>query len=187
MEARVRAEIVKPTIAGLAAEGAPFKGVLYVGLMIGPEGPRVIEFNCRFGDPEAQVLLPRLTTDLLPALLAVHNGTLNRFSMAWSKEVAVCVVMATKGYPGAYTNGSAIEGLDPKGQIDGAVVFHAATKAQDGHLAAHGGRVLGVTATGKGVAEARERAYHAVDRIRWPDGFCRRDIAWRALAREGSA
>jgi phosphoribosylamine---glycine ligase len=184
MEARVMAEIVRPTLDAMAAEGTPYKGVLYAGLMIDGNGPKLIEYNCRFGDPECQVLMPRLTTDILPSLLAAREGTLKRFLLSWSKEAAVCVAMATRGYPGSYPRGTPIDGLEEAEKVPGVTIFHAASALSDGRYVSNGGRVLGVTACGKTVVEARERAYQAVDLIRWPDGFCRRDIGWRAIARE---
>jgi len=184
MTERIMAEIVKPTLAGMAAEGVPYKGVLFAGVMIGPDGPKLLEYNVRFGDPEAQVLMVRMSTDLLPAMLAARDGTLNKFSMAWSKDAAVCVVMAARGYPGAYAKGTVIENLEAAGKVDGVIVLHAGTAVLDGRIVANGGRVLGVTARGHTVTEARERAYRAVDLIRWADGYCRRDIGWRAVERE---
>jgi phosphoribosylamine---glycine ligase len=184
MAERIMAEIVKPTLAGMAAEDAPYKGVLYAGVMIGPEGPKLVEFNVRLGDPEAQPLMVRLTTDVLPAMLAARDGALNKFSLVWSKDVAVCVVMSARGYPGAYAKGTVIENLEAAGSVDGVTVFHAGTAAIGGKIVANGGRVLNVVARGHSVTEARERAYRAIDLIRWPDGYCRRDIGWRAVERE---
>ena len=176
--------IIKPTVAAMKKRGTPYKGVIYAGLMIGKDGPKLIEYNCRFGDPECQVLMTRLKSDLLTALLAVCDGVLKNTDLRWSDEPALTVVMATKGYPGPYEKGSEIRGLDAAGKIPGVKIFHAGTEKRDGKIIANGGRVLNVTATGKSVAEARERAYAAVDLIDWPEGFCRRDIAWRALARD---
>jgi phosphoribosylamine---glycine ligase len=184
MSERIMAEIVMPTLKAMAAEGAPYKGVLYAGVMIGPDGPRLVEFNVRFGDPEAQPLMLRMTTDLLPAMLAARDGTLNKFSLAWTKDVAICVVVAARGYPGAYAKGTVIENLEAAGKVEGVEIFHAGTGAIDGKVVANGGRVLGVTARGHTVTQARERAYRAIDLIRWPDGYCRRDIGWRAVERE---
>ena len=180
---RAMDEIVRPTVAAMAAEGAPFRGVLYAGLMIGADGPQLLEFNVRFGDPECQVLVARLKSDLLPALMAARDGELAHFDLRWSDRAALCVVMAAKGYPGAYEKGGEIRGLDEAEDDDSVAVFHAGTGRRDGRIVAAGGRVLGVTATGRDVAEARAAAYRAVDRIDWPGGFCRRDIGWRALAR----
>jgi len=184
MAERIMAEIVMPTLRAMAAEGAPYKGVLYAGVMIGPAGPKLVEFNVRFGDPEAQPLMLRMTTDLLPAMLAARDGTLNKFSLVWSKDVAICVVISARGYPGAYAKGTVIENLEAAGKVDGVEVFHAGTAAIDGKIVANGGRVLNFVARGHTVTQARERAYRAIDLIRWPDGYCRRDIGWRGVERE---
>jgi phosphoribosylamine--glycine ligase len=183
MEARIMSEIVQPTIAAMRAEGAPFAGVLFVGLMIGSDGPKLIEFNVRFGDPECQVLMARLRSDVVPALLACAEGGLRHVSLRWREEAALTVVMAAKGYPGAYARGSEIRGVEAAERVEGVDVLHAGTAMRDDKLVAIGGRVLGVTARGRDVAQARARAYAAIDRIDWPGGFCRRDIGWRALAR----
>jgi phosphoribosylamine--glycine ligase len=181
---RVMREIVRPTVAAMAAEGRPFKGVLFAGLMINAEGPKLLEYNARFGDPETQAMLVRLKSDLLPALLATADGVLDRFDLRFSPDVGLCVVMANKGYPGTLAPGGTIAGLDrAAGAAPDVVVFHAGTKRVDGALVPTGGRVLGVTATAPTVAEAQARAYRAVDAIDWPGGFCRRDIGWRAVAR----
>ena len=186
MERRVMDEIVTPTVAAMKAEGQPYKGVLYAGLMITEEGPKLIEFNVRFGDPECQVLMPRLKSDLLPALMASADGVLANLDLRWHDAAAMTVVMAANGYPGSYEKGSEIRGLEAAAALDGVVVFHAGTKAgAGGTVLANGGRVLDVTATAPTVAEARARAYAAVDLIDWPEGFCRRDIGWRALEPEG--
>ncbi len=177
--------ILKPTVRAMKERGRLYVGVLFAGLMIKNGEPKLIEFNCRFGDPETQVILPRLNSDLLAVLLAAHDGVLDQVSLRWHDEVALTVVMATKGYPGDYPKGSAIKGLDEAAKLPGVTIFHAGTAMKDGQLVASGGRVLNITATAKTVREARERAYAAVDLIDWPEGFCRRDIAWRALAREG--
>ncbi|WP_374629966.1 phosphoribosylamine--glycine ligase [Pannonibacter indicus] len=179
--ARTMEEIILPTIETLAKRGTPFKGVLFAGLMIGENGPKLIEYNTRFGDPECQVITLRLKEDLLPLLIATADGTLDQHTATWSDDVALTVVMAAKGYPGAYEKNTEIRGLEAAGKVEGVKVFHAGTKADGGRILATGGRVLNVTATGRTVAEARERAYRAVDLIDWPEGFCRRDIAWRAL------
>ena len=179
--ARTMEEIILPTIETLAKRGTPFKGVLFAGLMIGENGPKLIEYNTRFGDPECQVITLRLKEDLLPLLIATADGTLDQHTATWSDDVALTVVMAAKGYPGTYEKNTEIKGLDAAGKVEGVKIFHAGTKADGGRILATGGRVLNVTATGKTVAEARERAYKAVDLIDWPEGFCRRDIAWRAL------
>ena len=186
MSDRVMAEIVRPTIAAMRSMDCPYKGVLYGGLMINAQGPKLIEYNVRFGDPECQVLMLRLMSDLLPALLAARDGVLKNFDLRWYPEPALTVVMAAKGYPGEYEKGSVIEGLDEAGAIEGVEIFHAGTRLENGRVVANGGRVLNVCATGHDVAQARGRAYAAVDRIRWPGGFCRRDIGWRALAPETS-
>ena len=183
MERRVLDEIIRPTVLAMREEGRPYKGVLYAGLMITADGPQLLEYNVRFGDPECQVLMVRLKSDLLPALVATTDGMLGAFDLRWHDEAALVVVMAAKGYPGSYDKGSEIRGLPDEEQDEQVVVFHAGTKAGDGAaLLANGGRVLGVTARGATVAEAQARAYAAVDRIDWPEGFCRRDIGWRAVA-----
>src|SRR5712691_10072536 len=181
---RALAEIVRPTIRAMKALGAPYKGVLYAGLMITAEGPKLIEYNVRFGDPETQVLMLRLMSDLVPALIASRDGMLGSFDLRWYPDPALTVVMAAKGYPGAYQRGSVIDGLDAAGEVEGVEIFHAGTKADGTRVCANGGRVLNVSALGKTVAQAQARAYAAVDRIRWPDGFCRRDIGWQAVKRE---
>jgi phosphoribosylamine--glycine ligase len=182
---RVMREIVRPTVAAMAAERRPFKGVLFAGLMITAEGPKLLEYNTRFGDPETQAMLVRLKSDLLPALLATADGVLDRFDLRFSNDVGLCVVIANKGYPGTLAPGGIIAGLDrAAAAAPDVVVFHAGTKQLDGTLVPTGGRVLGVTATAPSVAEAQARAYRAVDAIDWPGGFCRRDIGWRAVARE---
>ncbi len=184
LAARVMAEIIEPTVAAMKAEGRPYKGVLYAGLMIDEAGPKLLEYNVRFGDPECQVLMMRLMSDLLPALVACADGVLGTMNLRWYAEAAMVVVMAAKGYPGGYDKGSVISGLDAAGALEQVKVFHAGTVAgANGEILANGGRVLGVTALGADVAAARERAYEAVDKIDWPEGFCRRDIGWRALGR----
>jgi phosphoribosylamine--glycine ligase len=164
--------------------GAPYKGVLFAGLMIGKDGPKLIEYNCRFGDPECQVLMLRLMSDLLPALIAARDGQLKNFDLRWYPQAALTVVMAAKGYPGAYDKGSEIKGLDKTAALDDVQIFHAGTKAENGKVLAIGGRVLNVCGTGATIRDAQARAYAAVDTIDWPGGFCRRDIGWRAIARE---
>ena len=183
MEKRVLDEIVLPTLRGMAAEGAPFKGVLFAGLMIGAGGPKLIEFNVRFGDPECQTLLARLKSDLLPALLASCDGGLDRLDLRWRAETALCVVMAAKGYPDAPEKGSEIRGLETAAKIKNATIFHAGTRAQDGRIVANGGRVLGIVGTGATAAQAQKTAYAAVDAIEWPGGFCRRDIGWQIVGK----
>jgi phosphoribosylamine---glycine ligase len=187
LERRAMEDIVLPTLRAMAAMGAPYKGVLYAGLMITAEGPKLIEYNVRFGDPECQVLMLRLMSDLVPALIAARDGMLKNFALRWYPEVALTVVMAAKGYPGDYAKGSVIGGLGEAEKIDGVEIFHAGTRKEDGRILANGGRVLDVTAAGKTFAEARARAYAAVDKIVWPDGFCRRDIGARAVEREKPA
>jgi phosphoribosylamine--glycine ligase len=184
---RTMDEIVLPTVHAMKAMGAPYKGVLYAGLMITAEGPKLIEYNVRFGDPECQVLMLRLMSDLVPALLACCDGMLKSFDLRWYPDAALTVVMAAKGYPGSYGKGSVIEGLDEAAETEGVEIFHAGTIAQAGRLLANGGRVLDISAVGKTVAEAQQRAYAAVDHIRWPDGFCRRDIGYRALISDTEA
>jgi len=187
MSRRAMDEIVLPTVRAMKAMGAPYKGVLYAGLMITDAGPKLIEYNVRFGDPECQVLMLRLMSDLLPALLASSDGMLKNFDLRWYPDAALTVVMAAKGYPGNYAKGSPIEGLEAAAEIEGVEIFHAGTKAETGRVVANGGRVLNVSALGKTVAQAQARAYQAVDRIRWAGGFCRRDIGFRAVERERAA
>lgn len=184
LTARVMDEIIRPTVAGMMKRGMPFKGVLYAGLMITEAGPKLIEYNVRFGDPETQVLLPRLKSDLLAALLATADGVLSTFDLRWRDEVALTVVMAAKGYPGKVKKGSEIKGLDAAAKIDGVAIFHAGTIRRGDQIQANGGRVLNITAIGHSVAEAQGQAYVAIDQLDWPGGFCRRDIGWRAIARE---
>jgi phosphoribosylamine--glycine ligase len=181
------AKIIEPTLKAMAAKGCPFKGILYAGLMIGPAGPKLIEYNVRFGDPECQVLMMRLISDLLPALLAARDGVLKDFDLRWYDEPALTVVLAAKGYPGRIeTAGSVIGGLDKAAAGDpDVVVFHAGTAKQGEDIVANGGRVLGVTAMAPTIQAAQAKAYAAVDRIDWPGGFCRRDIGWRAIERKG--
>ena len=185
VEAAIMERIIRPTVAGMAAEGRPFKGVLFAGVMVTKDGPKLIEFNCRFGDPETQPIMLRMTSDLVPALMAARDGTLASFDLRWSDETALVVVMAAEGYPERPKTGSVIRRLDDAAKVEGVTVFHAGTRRNaGGEIEAAGGRVLGVAALGKSVAEARDRAYRAVDRIDWPGGFCRRDIGWRAIERE---
>ncbi|MBV9261858.1 MAG: phosphoribosylamine--glycine ligase [Pseudolabrys sp.] len=180
---RTMNEIVQPTIQAMAAMGSPYKGVLFAGLMITKKGPQLIEYNCRFGDPECQVLMLRLMSDLVPALLAARDGVLKDFDLRWYRNATLTVVMAANGYPGSYEKGSVIEGLADAAAIEHVEIFHAGTKTQDGKIVATGGRVLNVCGTGDTIREAQSRAYSAVDKIKWPGGFCRRDIGWRAIAR----
>ncbi|KAI96101.1 phosphoribosylamine--glycine ligase [Rhodomicrobium udaipurense JA643] len=177
---RVMREIVTPTLDAMAARGTPFQGVLYAGLMITADGPKLIEYNVRFGDPECQVLMLRLKSDLLPILYAAAKGDLSGVAPEWSDETAITVVLAAEGYPGDYEKGSVIRGLDAAGALPGVTVFHAGTKrSEDGAVLANGGRVLNVSALGRDATEARARAYAAAAAINWPEGFYRRDIGLR--------
>ncbi len=187
MRARVMREIIHPTMAAMKAEGMPFQGVLFAGLMLTEHGPQLLEYNTRFGDPETQVLMRRLTSDLYPLLLASAQGNLKGMQVHTAPEAALCVVMAAKGYPGAYEKGSIIGGLDRAEAVPGCVVFHAGTAQRGPAIIATGGRVLGVTALGATVAQAQSAAYEAVDRVEWPEGFCRRDIGWRAATATAGA
>lgn len=182
IEQRIIDEILTPTVDAMKAEGAPFKGVLFIGLMITDEGPKVIEYNVRFGDPECQVLMMRLQSDILPALIATADGTLKNFDLRWQPKAAMTVVLASDGYPGTYQKGTIIRNVDGAEADPDVTVFHAGTARNDaGDLIATGGRVLNVTAVGDTVRAARDSAYAAVDLIQWPEGFCRRDIGHRAL------
>ena len=174
--------IIDPTIRGMAADGTPYKGVLFAGLMITDAGPKLIEYNCRFGDPECQALMMRLESDLLEVLLAAVTGELNKVELKWSRNAALTVVMAVNGYPGGYQKGSEIKGIDDA-EAGGAVVFHAGTKTDGEKILANGGRVLNVTVLAPGIAKAQAKAYDAVAKIDWPEGFCRGDIGWRAIDR----
>ncbi|MGZ0186707.1 MAG: phosphoribosylamine--glycine ligase [Alphaproteobacteria bacterium] len=173
--------IVQPVIDGLKDDGRPFKGVLFVGLMLTADGPKVIEFNARFGDPEAQTILTRLRSDLLPALVVTAEGGLKHFDLRWRPETSMTVIMATNGYPGPYEAGSRIEGVDRADALNGVTVFHAGTQRDENGLIANGGRVLAVTSLGDDLLMARDRAYAGIETIDWPGGFCRNDIGWRAL------
>ncbi|MEL6365435.1 MAG: phosphoribosylamine--glycine ligase [Pseudomonadota bacterium] len=173
--------IIQPTADALAARGTPYRGVFYAGLMVGPDGPKLIEFNARFGDPECQVMMRLLKSDLAPVLMAAAEGDLSGRAFEWSEEACALVVMATKGYPEGYEKGSVIGGLDAAGALPGVEVFHAGTAERDGAILASGGRVLNVTATAPSLKEALASAYAGVDAIDWPEGFHRRDIGWRAL------
>jgi phosphoribosylamine--glycine ligase len=184
LEERVMAEIIRPTLAGMAKRGMPFKGILYAGLMITAQGPKLIEYNVRFGDPECEVLMPRLKSDIVPALLASCDGVLDAFDLRWSDEAALTVVLAAKGYPARPEKGSVIKGVEKAAALDDVLVFHAGTKQMAIDLVADGGRVLNVVGLGKTVSEAQGRAYAAVALIDWPGGFCRRDIGWQAVKRE---
>ncbi|MER2519691.1 MAG: phosphoribosylamine--glycine ligase [Bdellovibrionales bacterium] len=187
MEKRLMREVMEPIFKTMREMGRPFTGVLYAGLMMTKEGPKIVEFNARFGDPEAEVLFPRLKSDVVPLLLAASQGEgkLKGVEVAWRDDAALCVVMAAKGYPGAYEKGSAIRGLERVSQVPNAVVFHAATKRDAlEQVVSNGGRVLGVTATGATIVEAQRQAYAAVDVIDWRESHCRRDIGWRAIKRQ---
>lgn len=173
--------IITPTVKAMKAEGHPFAGVLFAGLMITKTGPQLIEYNVRFGDPEAQVLLTRLQDDLASLLYKAAGGSLPESPLRMDKRAALCVVMAAKGYPAAYEKGSEIRNLEQVAMLEDVVVYHAGTVRNEGHILAHGGRVLGVTALGDNVEQAQAKAYQAVDAIDWPEGFCRRDIGWRAV------
>jgi phosphoribosylamine--glycine ligase len=183
IQARVLDEIIEPTLRGMAAMGRPYSGVLFAGLMLTDEGPKLIEYNVRFGDPETQVLMMRLKDDLLVLLNAAADGQLAHMSARWRNDAALTVVMAAEGYPAAPLKGTPISGLDAAAN-DGVEIFHAGTALADGRLVANGGRVLNVTAMALTVTEAARKAYAAVDLIEWPQGFCRRDIGWRAIERE---
>ena len=174
-------EIIRPTMAEMVRRGTPYQGILYAGLMIENGQPRLVEYNVRFGDPECQVLMMRLGAQVLDLLLAASEGQLSKVKPNWADDHAVTVVLAAKGYPGAYEKGSVITGLDALPQDSMNMVFHAGTTKRDGRIVANGGRVLNVTARGDTLAEAQARAYAMVDKIEWPEGFCRRDIGWRAL------
>ncbi len=182
LEKRAVEEIVEPTVRALHALGTPYVGVLYAGLMLTKDGPKLIEYNARFGDPECQVLMMRLETDLVEILLATVEGKLDALTVAWSADPALTVVLAMQGYPGKVAKGSLIRGIEQANEVEGVKVFHAGTQAEGDTITSNGGRVLNVTATAPTLAEARERAYKAIDLIDWPEGFCRRDIAWRALS-----
>ncbi|KAB2719773.1 phosphoribosylamine--glycine ligase [Brucella intermedia] len=181
---RTMRELIEPTMRGMAEIGAPFSGILFLGLMIGKDGPKLIEYNTRFGDPECQVLMMRLNSDLLALINAAVDGKLDEVSLDWKDQPALTVVLAAEGYPSNVKKGSVIRGLDKLEGIDGVKVFHAGTAQKDGNIIANGGRVLNVTAIADTVAEAQARAYEAVKRIDWPEGFYRSDIGWRAVERE---
>jgi len=185
LQAELMERCILPAVRTMAAEGKPFTGVLFAGVMVTSAGPKLLEYNVRFGDPECQVLMARMKSDLLPILLAGAEGRLDQVQVEWRDECALVVVMAAEGYPGSYKKNTIINGLDQANAVEGVTVLHAGTAFNDaGDVIATGGRVLGVTAIGATVKQARERAYQAVDRLQWPEGFCRRDIAWRALARD---
>jgi phosphoribosylamine--glycine ligase len=182
----LEAEVVGPTVRGLAAEGRPFRGVLFIGVMLTEAGPKVLEYNARFGDPETQVLVPRLAGDWLEVLHACSRGELSKISLTWRDDATVCVVMCSAGYPEAYAKGFPIEGLADTERLEDVMVFHAGTERDaSGRLVTAGGRVLGVTAIGPDLATARDRAYEAVARIRWSGEHHRSDIAADAIAKIG--
>jgi len=185
--ATVERDVLVPIVDALRREGTTYRGVLYAGLMLTPAGPKVLEFNCRFGDPEAQVLLPRLRTDLAEVLLAVVQGRLDQVELVWDPRPAVCVVLASAGYPGSFQKGKAITGLEEAASMEEVIVFHAGTRGEGQNVVTSGGRVLGVTALGDDLADARRRAYAAVDRIRFDNLYFRRDIGERALRRDRSS
>ena len=185
VEAAAIERIVRPTLAEMAARGMPYQGVLFAGLMIEDGTPRLVEYNVRFGDPECQVILMRLESDLLEALDATARGTLGTVALAWSNDAAMTVVAASRGYPGTYRKGTEIRGADTAEATEGVTVFHAGTARDGERLLANGGRVLNVTARGASLATARDRAYAALDKLDWPDGFWRGDIGWRALDPKG--
>ncbi|MDD9797662.1 MAG: phosphoribosylamine--glycine ligase [Alphaproteobacteria bacterium] len=174
---------INPTLQAMSDKGIPYKGVLYAGLMLTQTGIKLVEYNVRFGDPECQVLMARLQSDIVPALMAVAKGDIRDVQLEWAQEVALTVVMAADGYPESVKKGSEIKGLD-KAAIEGVTIFHAGTKIENGKYIANGGRVLNITSMGESVAAAQKKAYQTVEAIDWPEGFCRRDIGWRAIARE---
>ncbi|HQT40318.1 MAG TPA: phosphoribosylglycinamide synthetase C domain-containing protein, partial [Acidocella sp.] len=173
--------VIRPALAAMVERGTPFRGFLFAGLMVTEDGPKLIEFNVRFGDPECETLLPLMQSDLLAVLQAATNGTLKNAAITWKRAASATVVMCSKGYPGAYATGSEIYGLEEAGVLPGVMIFHSGTMAEQGGILANGGRVLAVNAIGDDLAQAVARAYAAVDTIEWPDGFCRRDIGRRAL------
>jgi phosphoribosylamine--glycine ligase len=184
LEEKIIERIMMPTVRGMADKGCPFTGVIFAGLMVVDNEPYLIEHNVRFGDPECQTIMLRLQGDLLDVLNKAATGKLDEVDIGWYDDVSLCVVMAANGYPGAYEKGSVIKGLDKAAQVEGAQIFHAGTKEHVGEVLSNGGRVLGVCAVGETVKDARDQAYKAVDAIDWPEGFCRRDIAFRALKAE---
>ena len=187
LEKKVMEEIILPTVAAMKAEGCPFTGVLYAGLMMVDGEPKLLEYNARFGDPECQTLMLRLQSDLVDMLYAAATGRLRDVKPSWSDDPSICVVMAAKGYPGAHSKNTPIRNLDAADAVPGAIVFHAGTSMLDGEVLAVGGRVLGVSAIGDTLAQAQAAAYQAVAKIDWPEGFCRKDIGWRALKSDKAA
>jgi phosphoribosylamine---glycine ligase len=188
LQAQVMRDFIMPTMRTMAAAGKPFCGVLFAGLMLTKTGPRLLEYNVRFGDPETQAMLPRLKSDLLAVLYAASTGKLDAVQLEWHDRAALCVVMAAEGYPGSYRKNTVINGLEAAGAVPDVTVYHAGTaRNAAGQVVATGGRVLGVTATGTDIATAQQNAYQAVDQINWPEGFCRRDIGWRAVGKGRAA
>lgn len=183
---QVMNDIIMPTVKAMKEEGTPYQGVLFAGLMLTTDGPKLIEFNCRFGDPETQVLLARLEDDLLEILFRIASGILPQKSPSFKPQAALCVVMAAEGYPGDYQKGTEIKNLDSASEVEDVVILHAGTKRDGERFFAAGGRVLGITALGGTIEDAQEKAYKAVDRIDWKEGFCRRDIGWRAIQKKAS-
>lgn len=182
LSSRIYDEILVPTIRGMKAEGHPYEGILYAGLMITEEGPKVIEFNCRFGDPEAQAVIPRLATDFIKPILACCDGTLDKVKLRWSRNSCVCVVMASGGYPGTYTKGHAVSGLDKVERMENMIVFHAGTRQEeDGSIITSGGRVLGITALGPNIKDTIRIAYKGVRKVEFKDAYYRTDIGKKAL------
>lgn len=182
LQEQVMTSIIKPLLLGMEAENMPYRGILFAGLMLTATGPQLLEINVRFGDPETQVLMPRLHSDIVPLLIATATGDLNRHRIHMKPHAAICVVMATKGYPGTYSNDSPIRNLEAASASPDTLIFHAGTRySSEGVLLAHGGRVLGVTATGEDIRKARNHAYDAIKKIQWPEGFYRKDIGWRAI------
>ena len=184
LETEVMDSIIMPSVKAMADAGTRYVGVLYAGLMITKTGPKLLEYNVRFGDPECQVLMMRLRSDILPALIAASDGHLSKFDLRWHDDAALVVVMAANGYPGSYNKGSEIHGLSAINSHKDSVIFHSGTQVNEGKVIAAAGRVLGITAMGKSVTEAQRKAYAVVDAIEWSEGFCRKDIGWRAVARE---
>lgn len=180
-DARVMKEIIEPTMAGLIKDGIPYIGVLFAGLMLTKDGPKLIEYNARFGDPETQVMLERFTGDLAALLLSCANGNIDTSHLSFKPDSAICVVMAAKGYPATYEKGTIIRGLDAAAKTDGVTILHAGTTREGDTIKATGGRVLNIVAASPTVKQARTQAYDAIKKIDWPEGFCRSDIAWRAL------
>jgi phosphoribosylamine--glycine ligase len=181
MNARVMREIITPTMNGLIADGIPYIGVLFSGLMLTKDGPKLIEYNARFGDPETQVMLARFDGDFAALLMSCAQGSINPAHITFNPNPAICVVMAAKGYPGTFEKGTVIRGLENAASVDGVSILHAGTAARDGEIISNGGRVLNIIASAPSITEARTQAYAAIEKIDWPEGFCRSDIAWRAL------